>query len=313
MNLYILACIEHIILCVVLFRWIGKFTDNLNKKIMILVFSSMAICNGYITTRPYQLTMCISLCFLMSLLTYSRSPKHPEHFLKLCLKMFLLAVLQANYQISFLILLVIWPLCFFVPSIYDLVRTSRTKNFLNCLLLFKTSIHLPLVWLMVLIGGIINPYGLDGALYLFRSKDAIGQTADLIAELGAPDMISSTQALLMLICIPFVYFLILKKDFNIIEPFLIYLSLGVCILCLFHYRYLWFLVPSASALLALMPYSETTTNYNYSLSKGLLILFLTVLGSIIILNTDHTKKHNMRAHQEVFDFYRGLPAADQTP
>lgn len=299
-RLFLLAIAEHLVLVCLLWRWIGRFSSNTYRKMLIVACCSMLLSSAYASTRPYQLTISLSLCALSSLVTYKRSGRGRTDYLKLLAKLFLIALIQANYQISFLGLHLVWPLCFFAPNPFELIVSMQKKQLRECILHFREFVLLPGVWFVVFVGGLINPYGLDGVLYLFRSRSAISMTSPFIRELISPSVLSLTQLVFLLILISFAYFFVWRADFHTVEPFLVYLSVGTIILAFLNYRNMWFLVPAVSALYALLPCSGPDRNPRYSRLMALFVLFSTVLGVLMVCSFDYEAERDKRAHLEAF-------------
>ena len=305
-RLYLLAIAEHLVLVYLLYRWVGLFSANTYRLMLVVACCSMVLSSAYASTRPYQLTICLSLCALSSLVTYKRSRSGRADYLKLLAKLFLIALIQANYQISFEGLHLIWPLCFFAPNPFELITYMRNKQVRKCISLLQELVLLPGVWLMVFVGGLINPYGLEGVLYLFRSRNAISLTSPFIKELISPSVLSLTQLIFVLILVSFAYFFLWRADFHTVEPFLVYLSVGTVILAFLNFRNLWFMVPAVSALYALFPCSEPDKNPRYSRLMALFVLLVTVLGVLMVCGFDYGVEKDKRAHLEAFPIIRNL-------
>lgn len=185
-GMWRLAALENLFLLgslAFLLRMLTKDTCRLLN--CLILFELFLLTAGYITTRPYQITMVISIWELSFLIWWYRSQK-PNWILILGVPVF--SLLQVNYQASFLIMTYLWPLCFIAPSIKGI-----RGNIGKC---FKTL--LPLYGAMSVVS-LFNPYGIDGALYLFRSSYAMKLCSGLIMETKRPEILSVSMLLIAVI------------------------------------------------------------------------------------------------------------------
>lgn len=195
-NMWVLALLENIVLVSVLNLLLKKKNINLKKRIVLInffEFIAVVFCRCG-TTRPYQLTICISILEIVALETYVNSKKEWKDFFKLLSKVGILSIVQANYQSSFLIMMLLWALCYLVPK--------DIKGILKGAPLVGTKIGL--VFATIFGAGLLNPNGMNGVLYLLKSKNAINIVSNLISETKIPELVSLSTIILALEIVMFV-------------------------------------------------------------------------------------------------------------
>lgn len=253
-RLWILAILMHVILLSSFWKFASIFTDRMDTKLAVLALVSFVVAyGGYLTTRPYQITMALSVTEIAILWEY-RVKMESCFSIKEKNKLFgylaaylgLIALMQANWQISFFVMVLIWPLCFFTPDFRELVWAVKmhkpVKNFF-----YKVGESVGIIgflWGVASCCGLANPYGMEGLLYLFRSSEAMRNMSSSISELIKPSILSLT-GILVLITVSVVS--IFWKQLS--APAL-YLGLGTVVLSCLAVRNTWFLFPFMIAIFA---------------------------------------------------------------
>lgn len=163
-----------------------KENDQVHNRIVTTqIFSTLIIaealcasCN-LITTRPYQITIATSALLLCALEKHTQS----ENYARLGLRVALLTLWQANFQMASLIFI---PFFLFLYMVGNAVEKLKRHELLKQVNLLKW-IAIYVIWGLI---SLINPYGLKGTLYLFHSGNAVSLFKDSISELQSPVMCS---------------------------------------------------------------------------------------------------------------------------
>lgn len=131
-------------------------------------------CSYYMSVRPTMWTM-MALCAVTCVCATSRQSENKKLYL------FLPAIMLVHAQLhmSMMWLDVFAAACFLLP--WDAIERQQLKGSLKAYL--KEKLPLILAILGMAIASCINPYGIDGALYLFNSYGAAGYRST-INELG---------------------------------------------------------------------------------------------------------------------------------
>lgn len=158
-------------------------------------FLGIAVAEIYImiapinTTRPYQFTIAMS-CILLANLEVARKDKS---YKRAAITVALLTLWQANYQMASLIAIPLFVSCYTVGALCTkiVIYVSERNPKIFSIKDFLKAISLYIIWAICTV---VNPYGIDGALYLFRSSGVVTQCKKIIVELQ-PFTINSKQAL----------------------------------------------------------------------------------------------------------------------
>lgn len=233
-NLWILAAIENMFLLFAVYQLCSLYTKETSRKLLATgLFELILTSNNYITTRPYQITMCLSIIEIICLYKYFYiSQKHKKDTIKLFVQCCLLTLLQVNYQASFTIMMFIWILCFVVFDV------RKFKSFRNPLYKkeIKTKLKLGvMLYACMGLASLMNPNGINGPLYLFKSTSAISLLQNSIAETKSPALTSATGFLILTIVIC----LIVLYKIDKIDTYLLYMSLGTSVMAATALRNLW--------------------------------------------------------------------------
>lgn len=279
-GMWTLAILENAVLlaCLVIFgRLFCKNTGYLLEGVAI--FEILISGLGFVTTRPYQLTIATSLLFLTSLVLFEKSKRTAGDRLRLAASVFALSLFQANFQAAFVPMLALWTACFFAPDLSAAMYELRRKKPVGALKtaawsFIKNASELWVVPVSYFAAVICNPYGLDGATYLLKSRDAMSLIGSRIGEVASPSMSSAIHMATVGLIIASVY--ALK---NRMPSWQIYMALGCSVLVCMSYRNAWMgltaLLSIAFTKLGELKVPERKTNLK--LSFGLLIFAVVFL------------------------------------
>lgn len=241
--MWVLAMIQNVVM-LVCFGLLGKKifakfypvnerTPKQNRIIIAQIFSTLTItevlCGTWnmITTRPYQITIATTVLLLCSLETHTQK----ENYGKLALKVGLLTLWQANFQMASLIFI---PFVLFLYMVGNAVEKLKNHTLLKQSNVLKWA-GVYVTWALV---SLINPYGLKGALYLCKASSAVALFKDFIQELASPPMVSLCCILIVVIC--FMILNLAKR--NAITTSHILLCIGASILTGYAIRNCWLVI-----------------------------------------------------------------------
>lgn len=197
---------------------------------MGLATMSVVICNLWVSsTRPYALTITLSIILLIVLKRFFASEKHStKDAVVFYLKIAGIFIFQANWQISNIIFPMLW-ICCFIPKLKDDKKPA-------------IDLYAGGALLLGVLATVINPNGIDGTLYLVKTLGDVGIFP--IAEMGSPEMKS-----INMLCVATVLVLtaLLVKRLPL---WLIFASAGSAICACCYSRCLWMLMIPLMALAA---------------------------------------------------------------
>jgi hypothetical protein len=192
---------------------------------------SVCICHQFMTTRPYALTITLSILLVVVLKKFFSADKHSVRDTVL----FYLAVagifiVQANWQISNIVFPMLW-ICCFIPKLKDGRKPALDLYAMGALAVGAVST-------------LINPNGIYGTLYLVKTLKDVGIFP--IAEMDSPAMKSVSM-----VCVAAVIILatVLIKDLPL---WLIFASAGSVISACIYWRCLWMLMIPLAALVTMI-------------------------------------------------------------
>lgn len=291
-EMWKLAVLENAILLSAMWVLTGVFTKDHFRRINALtIFEACLLSTNFVTTRPYQLTMSISILELLVLFRWkirtaeyknerilkNENAKKPSA-LKYYVLLFLIAVLQANYQASFLIMLFLWPLCFYVPAAKDIWTAMTDRDFKYFKEQAKLFIyHYSPVYCVLFLGALCNPYGLDGVFYLFNASPAMNSMSSWIMETTKPALFG-ISGLLVLITAAVLLGKKIYKSTTPTDSALFYVCIGSSILTGIACRNMW--MGLLAAVLCWARASERTPQFEERYEKSL--QKIVPLGCIVI-------------------------------
>lgn len=309
-SLWILAMGMNLVLLTAVYRFCSLFFSESKERIACLTVMELLIFGmGITNTRPYQITIAISLTELAILfLSYEKKKKcfsvsdTYKETAKLTFQLSVLTFIQANYQISFLIMLFLWPLCFIAPDIRKLFLLKEKgysyKQFI------KESIASLLSFLPVYMGmslsALCNPYGWKGICYLFLSKPAMDKMGNCITEVVKPGIFSLNGILLLILFYGFI------KYFWKLSTAVWYLNIGSLVLITLAYRNGWMGFPAFIIFLSIIYYDifakrkQTEKKQRINIIRMFYTAFL--IFSVITVFSMISEKKNDNPVLELLDY-----------
>ena len=195
----------------------------------------VCICHQFMTTRPYALTITLSVLLVIVLKRFFSTDKHSVRDTVL----FYLAVagifiVQANWQISNIVFPMLW-ICCFIPKLKDGRKPALDLYAIGALAVGAVST-------------LINPNGIYGTLYLVKTLKDVGIFP--IAEMDSPAMKSVSMVCVVAIII--LATVLIKK----LPLWLIFASAGSAISACMYWRCLWMLMIPLVALITMIDHKQ---------------------------------------------------------
>lgn len=285
--MWIAAAFMNVCLIFAMGYFCRAFCKNSSINLIAIAITDFFLC-AFVNTRPYQITMTISLLMLGTLFRRNKAlsrlssfPERLRHYFITALFCGGFALLQANYQLAFFFMLFAWPLCFVAPKWDEFkpLRTWITKDRKNPWPYFKPMLKglserflgLCMIYAVMFLVGLINPYGLSGLLYLPKSSGAIGVLTGKISEI-APQSMVSIFAIGLIATIVMAAFTLRERLFKA-EVF--YLMMGGMFLAYGTIRNTWLAYPSFLAMFV------TYVNYKDNVIQKVLSFIRTKNGKNI--------------------------------
>lgn len=298
-NLWILAFIEEIILLsVCLYVVFANQKDNsytVSICTFVLVSSVLLVCCGMVTTRPYLLTTTNMIIFIFALQSYLKN----KSFVQICVLTAIVTLFQTNYQMASLIAIPLFLSCFFVGYLTE-AFIGKVPFEIN------TIAKWILLYVEVAIISLINPYGLNGATYLLKSKDAINLLKDKILETNKPTILSISFVMIVVTsCIAFT----LIRQKRLPTP-AIYLWIGSCIATAMTNRNVWMCFISFIFLIAdikftRLPYQSILPKISLRFKRMFCSIFtITVVTTGFVYVTSYKNTDDL---EELFSLIREIP------
>ena len=272
-HMWIFAICENIFLLIVSYQVASKLyaTKFPNKeKISFFLIGEFILLNcGMITTRPYNLTTLNMVILVGSLFTYKK--KH--NFKKQAICIALITLFQANFQMASLIAIPCFISCFFIGEITRNLYYKEKQN-------FKSLLKWMFFYIEFIIVSFVNPYGINGSLYLFKSQKAIHLLKDVISETKSPQSFSILGLLILFTLVSIVY-LIKKK---LADLPLIYLCIGSVFSTTIALRNAWMLyVYFVFCFIRILPCVRNSCRYSHISKLGLKIYRIAIMVLTIII------------------------------
>lgn len=259
-GMWIAALLLNLVFIAALAYFCRVFSQNSGLNLLVIAIID-AMCGGFITTRPYQMTMSISFFMLGMFFRMFRKldeTNGKERRILACktaLFAGLFAMLQANYQLAFFPMLLVWPLCFVAPGMKELngfltafckEKKSFRESMTGTITCLKRNVPvLLMIWVAEILMGLLNPYGLDGLLYLVKSSSVMSVMYGKINEVS-PLFLKSGHGLQVLLGIILIVLMIRDKAFT---SKIFYLSVGGLILAQSVNRNSWLILPGCIAMI----------------------------------------------------------------
>ena len=217
---------------------------------MGLAAMSMILCHIFLTTRPYALTITLSVVLVIVLKRFSEHEKHDTKDIVLFyLKIAGIFVFQANWQISNIVFPMLW-ICCFIPKLKDGKRPALDLYACGALLAGAVST-------------LINPNGINGTLYLIKTLGDVGIFP--IAEMESPAMMSSSM-----VCAA-AAIVLAAVQVKRLPLWMIFATAGSVICASCYFRCLWMLMIPLIALVAMTDNKYFDLAVKIALSAGIIV------------------------------------------
>ena len=225
-GMFIFLGVINIIIIFLLYKLFLLVSDKKYKlAIFSTIFIDILLVKGFLHTRPQIFDIVFLLLEIYLLELYIR--KNNKKYLY-CLP--IISIMMINFHAS------IWPMLFVILVPYYLGRINFKITTIE-----KYSLRpLIIIMILMLLGGLINPYGLEMMLYLFKSF-GLKEINNLVREMR-PTNISSGMLTYVLLFVTFLSYYFTKKNNKKINIRYVLLFLGTGYLALSHTRGLLFLL-----------------------------------------------------------------------
>lgn len=233
-GLFLFIFIAYSLSIFAMYHFLKLFTNN-KTSVKLLTFAFGVLICRYQVARP----SCISI-LLFILLLYCLEKHRTTNKSKWLIALPILSLLQVNIHSS------MWPLMivFTIPYFFPYLNFSTTFSIRKW---FKDNAKLLLFVLLMVLCGFVNPYGLDGVLYVIKSYSNANSLE--IAELMSPPVTSTNGVIALITVVVLTIWLpkIFKKVFTEkvdarFDFIQLYGLLGTSILSITHMRNLWFVL-----------------------------------------------------------------------
>lgn len=253
-GMWLLAIAEAVIMYYAVWRFTGLFTLNTYRRLIVLdVFMVLSVQLNLVVTRPYPIT--IALNFLTIGLLYASPPrKDVRSAFTAALRIAPVVVLQANFQMAFIVMHFLWFLCFIFPDVFSIPYKSGVSCALGW---FKSEVirfgaRGLCSYPVLCVAALLNPYGLRGSLYMVLSSEALSLCQNYIREIKPPFLVSPQTFFIVLLLAGLCFLFHTRK----LSSALLYQALGVCVLASLTFRACWLLLPPLITVACLLPVTE---------------------------------------------------------
>lgn len=271
-------------------KFFGLFTQNQMLKAAVTLMAAFRLLS-FASPRPTSLTIIIMLAFL-----YALEKWHQTASWKWLVPLPILSLIQINMHASMWPMLFIWIIPYIFPHIIPNAHEIKNAG--------KEWVHrnkaLFIAMLCMMVTGFINPYGMDGMLYVFRSYGNIlpENTSFEIVELAAPTFMDAMGVIVLIavICITIFVTLNVKKMLQCDAEqhnrmIRLYTAAGTTLLAAMHVRNMWYLLLGVLPLIVMMldkvklGFSAKPEFGKKDVWKTIILFVMTVLLSATLCNT----------------------------
>ncbi len=272
-GIYILVWFTLCIITYLLYKICMKITNNLFLSSIGTTVTVSLLSNFYITCRPNSISIII---FLLELLILESSKKNN----KIIYLLVLLSLLEINLHAA------MWPILFIILLPYVVEYTLLYLNNKD-----KRIITILLVFLLMILVGFLNPYGIEAMTYSLNSY-GVKDINELIWEMNSFNLLSkeysirfySILTLSIFIIINFI-FIKSKKKKNI---YILLLFFGTSFMAYLNIRNIsLFLICSIPYSLKYIPIKIEYLNNNLKLFY--IVLFTTIISIFIFIYSNQNR------------------------
>src|SRR5574344_215781 len=219
LGMLIYIVVVNYLLVFILYKLGKLISDNkIMATIMATIIDCLLIYFGYIVTRPQVLTYIVILIFVYVIEKYMKTGKT-----KILFFLPLLSILEINLHMA------MWWMLFIIsiPFIIEMLYLKYFKKVNN-------NVHYQyfiLILIVCFLCGLINPYGINGMLYLFNASDKYASI--FIREMMRPKVFSELMiASYSILFVNFIVYLFYYRKNNIFKISYLLLLFGTLILAL---------------------------------------------------------------------------------
>lgn len=220
----LLICILETAAIACLLFILGRSRKMDSSLLLIIISVFLFLFSEFISTRPNAITIILLLIQLIVLEKYKKSASKYKNVL-LCVSLTAITFLEMNLHGAMWVFHFVFLLPYFFPPVRTFAANMRKRT-------YRVK---PILFSMIPMAGVlfINPYGIDGILYLFRAYgkkiNSIG-----IGELQRVELTSLTGAVIVIALVFYIgYYMVPKRSISA-ETF--YLFFGTLILGCICYR-----------------------------------------------------------------------------
>ena len=234
-GIVILGIIFNIFLLFSLFIYNREILKNNQVGFNAAVFCWILLC-GFATTRPYSVTISVSLLELTLLHRFFAKEKHTKKETLIFFGLIaLIFVFQANWQASNILYPILWILCY-VP----VIKAKR----------FKIDLYALAALLIGALFSVVSPLGIRGPMFLTYARGSLERFH--IIEVEPPHFPSLYTAMQAIVIALFVYAIVKKK----LTSAQFFMTVGCFAMSCMFMRCCWTLVIPIGALLVNLKFTE---------------------------------------------------------
>lgn len=258
---------------VLIFFWVSYYAKDTRKKVVCL-FLGMLFCSVYLNTRPTQLTTGLLLAEQIAILKWKASPASKRTGCWLACIFFAISIIEINLHAA------LWPMIF-VTALPHLIPQHWERSCFS-LKFLQGQFPLFIAFGFAFGAGFLNPNGVNGILYLFKSYGS-SDICGMIREMQSPDVASVYGIAIVLAGILLALYLRKYwKEKEKADLSKISMLAGVLILSGMHLRNFWLLLFGVLPILSdLMP--ESVPCQVRGASKGIRVLSAILLGATLVV------------------------------
>lgn len=295
-GIYIYSLLISLVNAFFAYRLLGFYTNNVSAKLIVTTIF-VSFMSKWFVARPMSISLFLLIAIVIVIKKYQQSRRKSILCWLPVLSLLLVNIHSAMWPMLFIIIL---PFVF--PDDFPIMCDKS-----NIIIFFKQWIqkhkYILLALLPTTLVGLINPYGIKGALYLLLSYDSASE-GNIISEMGSADLISDVGLFIVftIICL-YWYITTKRKD---IEMSLVYMTLGSIVMSTLHIRNAWILTFSLIPITAIMlDKLLVLKNKPIKIAKSTSIIclsFIIAMGIIMLQGVDQKPKDSWTAPIEAVSY-----------
>lgn len=298
---------------VLIYRYLGFFTENTRVKLYVVTICSLLIM-GFCNVRPTSISMNILLLELIVLEKFNRGSK------RALIALPFLSLALINLHAAMWLMLFVFTLPYLVPGLNSLLNIREVGNRFNTELdyrnKFKNEVLKRLQILFIDFAsfavGTFNPNGLNGMMYTLYSYGGVSDD-NFISEMKSATVFSQWGIFLVLSAVVIAIYIYKFKDD--LQWNRVYLALGTWILAAKNLRSIWMLIFGTAPILVILLQCcvSNTVKIKYKPKdyKMLAIVYTIAIVAVMIVVTPGIQTRNISdsGHSPVLaaDYLDSLP------